>query len=131
MEEIGEVLVPRQLGYDVRSGAEAAVHAARLYMQMADSTLVVVKLNFCNTFNSIRRDKMLECVEDLVPALYSLVHSAYSEPSTLFWGEKTLASAEGVQQGDTLGPLLFCLSIHQNGLPFAVRVLYFTWTIAH
>ena len=27
------LLAPRQLGYGVREGAEAAVHAARLYMQ--------------------------------------------------------------------------------------------------
>ena len=28
-------------------------------------------------------------------------------------GGKTLASAEGIQQGDPLGPLLFCLTIHE------------------
>ena len=39
------------------------------------------------------------------PSLFPLVHSAYSSPSTLFWGDKTIQSAEGVQQGDPLGPL--------------------------
>ena len=33
-------------------------------------------------------------------------------PSTLFFRDTTLLSAEGVQQGDPLGPLLFCLVIH-------------------
>ena len=32
-------------------------------------------------------------------------------PSSLFWNDKQ--SAEGVQQGDPLGPLLFCLCIHR------------------
>ena len=29
-----------------------------------------------------------------------------------FWLDKTIESAEGVQQGDSLGPLIFCLCIH-------------------
>ena len=56
---------------------------------------------------------MLEAVQDLIPDLLAFAHSAYSSPSTLFGGDRTLQSAEGVQQGDPLGPLLFCLSIHQ------------------
>ena len=36
----------------------------------------------------------------------------YYSPSSLFWLDRTIQSAEGVQQGDPLGPLLFCLSIH-------------------
>ena len=56
---------------------------------------------------------MLEAVQRLAPRLFSFVHSAYSSPSSLFWGDKVLQSAEGVQQGDPLGPLLFCLTIHQ------------------
>ena len=30
-----------------------------------------------------------------------------------FYGEFLISSAEGVQQGDPLGPLLFCLTIHE------------------
>ena len=35
----------------------------------------------------------------------------YSVQSTLFWGESTLQSATGEQQGDPLGPALFSLAI--------------------
>ena len=56
---------------------------------------------------------MLEATCLLAPALYPLVHSAYSTPSSLHWGDTVLKSSEGVQQGDPLGPLLFCLTIHQ------------------
>ena len=55
---------------------------------------------------------MLAAVREMVPELYPLIHSAYSSPSSLFFGESVLQSSEGVQQGDPLGPLLFCLTIH-------------------
>ena len=48
---------------------------------------------------------MLEAVQSLCPILYPFVHSAYASTSELQWGERTLQSAEGVQQGDPLhGP---------------------------
>src|SRR6267154_3771127 len=33
-------------------------------------------------------------------------------PSFLFWGSEIINSFEGVQQGDPVGPLLFCLTVH-------------------
>ena len=56
---------------------------------------------------------MLEAVLKHAHELFPFVHSAYSSSSSLFWGDKIIQSAEGVQQGDPLGPLLFCLGIHQ------------------
>ena len=94
-------------------GAEAAVHAARLYLRDLDPSKAVLKLDFRNTFNSIRRDKMLGAVRENSPELYTFVFSAYSSPTSLYCGDKTIQSAEGVQQGDPLGPLLFCLCIHR------------------
>ena len=55
---------------------------------------------------------MLAAVLLICPALYPLIYSSYSSPSSLFWGNETIDSAEGVQQGDPLGPLLFCLLLH-------------------
>ena len=43
-----------------------------------------------------------------VSELYAYCYSAYSHPSTLFYGSYIIASKEGPQQGDPLGPLLFC-----------------------
>ena len=90
------------------------MHAGRKYLQDLPSGHVLLKLDFKNAFNSIRHDKMLEAVRDLAPDIYPLVNSAYSAPSSLLWGESTILSAEGVQQGDPLGPLLFCLTLHRH-----------------
>ena len=50
---------------------------------------------------------MLESVKEYAPELFTFVHSAYEQPSLLFCGDHIVESAEGVQQGDPLGPLLF------------------------
>ena len=110
-DKMAALLAPRQLGYGVRGGAEAAVHAARLYVQDLQHRCVL-KLDFRNAFSTLRRDKMLQAVQNLAPDLLPFVHASYSSPSSLFWSNKIIQSAEGVQQGDPLGPLLFCLTIH-------------------
>jgi len=61
------------------------------------------------TTTTTKKVKQIKHAHELFP----FVHSAYSSPSSLFWGDKIIQSAEGVQQGDPLGPLLFCLGIHQ------------------
>ena len=65
---------------------------------------LLLKLDFKNTFNCLRRDRMLTVVREKVPELFPLVHSAYSSPSHLFIGDEIIQSLEGVQQGDPLDP---------------------------
>ena len=100
MKEMGNLLAPRQLGFGVKGGGEAAVHAVRLYLRDINPGKAVLKLDFQNAFNSIYRDRMLDAVLEHAPTLYPFVHSAYSSPSSLFWSDATIQSAEGVQQGD-------------------------------
>ena len=78
MVEMATLLSTRQPGYEVSQGAEAAVHAARLNI---GSSKVLLKMDFRNAFNSIRRDKMLEAVQHLAPSIYPFNHSVYSSPS--------------------------------------------------
>ena len=99
--------------YGTLQGAEAAVHAACLFLDNLQPSEVILKLDFKIAFNTTRHEKMLNAVRSLVPELAPFIHSVYGKPSTLFWGQRTLSSREGVQQGDPLGPLLFCLMIHE------------------
>ena len=55
---------------------------------------------------------MLSSVGELAPDILPFVHSAYFSPSSLYCGNDILQSSEGVQQGDPLGPLLFCPSLY-------------------
>ncbi|XP_055346445.1 uncharacterized protein LOC129593946 [Paramacrobiotus metropolitanus] len=106
-DEMGELFRPVQLGYGTRGGAEAAVHAARKFVRDDCSEVQVV--DFANAFNTVRRDVMLKKVAEVLPQYYAFISAAYSTPSSLFCGDQIIASAHGIQQGDPLGPLLFCL----------------------
>ena len=55
---------------------------------------------------------MFCAVKRFISELLLYVHSAYSTESVLLWGKAEMTSAEGIQQGDPIGPLLFCLSIY-------------------
>ena len=105
-------LAPRQLGFGVKGGAEAAAHATRRYLQELSPNSVIAKLDFKNAFNSIRRDVVIDEVQSFFPDMLRFVVACYGEPSHLFFGDHIILSAEGVQQGDPLGPLLFCLAIN-------------------
>ena len=47
------LLAPCQLGYGTPLGAEAAVHAARIYLHNLRPDEVLLKLDFRNAFNCI------------------------------------------------------------------------------
>jgi len=104
-------LQPYQLGVGTPGGCEAAIHSARRYLEALPTDHVMVKLDFTNAFSSLHRHDMLMSVLSRVPELYAYCYSAYSHPSSLFYGSYVISSEEGPQQGDPLGPLLFCNTI--------------------
>jgi hypothetical protein len=111
-ERAASLLAPRQLGFAVRGGAEAAVHATRRYLLNMPDGHVFLKVDFTNAFNTLRRDVILEAVARHFPELLPYAASSYSAGSVLTFGEASIGSEEGAQQGDPLGPLYFCLAIH-------------------
>ena len=111
--EMAFVLSLSQMGNGIRVGVELAVHAARCFITKMPSDHVVVHLDFVNAVNFLCKDKMLEAVHDLAPNI-SLVHSSYSSPTHIQWGDKLIFSAEGMQQRFLFGPLLCCLTLHQH-----------------
>ena len=68
-DRCSNLLQPNQLGIGVKRGAEAAIHAARAFINSHDE-MVLLKTN---AFSSIRRDKALEAVRDHVPNLFNQV----------------------------------------------------------
>ena len=56
-----------KLGFGVTGGAEAAVQVIRYYLNDLQSSQGILKLDFKNSFNSLRMDKMFEAVQALDP----------------------------------------------------------------
>ena len=108
---LGRTLRPVQLGFSTRCGCEAAAHAARRYLGEASHRRVIFKVDMANAFNCLRRDVFLAAARRRVPGLFRLLWQAYSGPRTLFYGDTSLVSATGIQQGDPFGPALFSLGI--------------------
>lgn len=109
---LGDSLLPLQLGVGASGGCEAAVHATRRFLAEMPDDHILVKLDFSNAFNCIRRDAALAAICNTVPDIYKFCHLAYRQTSILQFGEHTILSQEGVQQGDPLGSLIFCLTVH-------------------
>src|SRR6218665_3435534 len=102
---------PLQVGVAVPGGGEAAIHASRSFVTNMTEDKIFVKLDFANAFNTLRRDIMLQMVYDTIPEIYEFTYQAYSADSQLQFGLFVVPSQMGPQQGDPLGPLLFCLPL--------------------
>src|SRR6218665_780341 len=111
VSKLSSFFAPVQLGIAVPGGCEAAVHATRRFIGSMGPDQVLVKLDFTNAFNSLRRDVMLKAVRETIPELYPFALQAYSAPSILRFGHLLLQSETGPQQGNPLGPLLFSLPL--------------------
>ena len=89
-------LAPLQLGLGTKMGAEAAIHSVRTFLHHIPVNHVLVKFDFKNAFNSIRRDVVLKASFPHNPSVLSY----YASSSHLLYDEDILLSQEGVQQGD-------------------------------
>ena len=61
-QDMSALLAPCQLGFGMHGGIQVAVYAASRYIHHLLPGHTVVKLDFKNAFNSVRRDKMLDTV---------------------------------------------------------------------
>jgi hypothetical protein len=111
MTKMAARFLPVQLGFGVPRATEAAAHAARSYIAGLQPGQGLLKLDFSNAFNKVRRDNMFQTVHDELPELYPFVHMCYASASLLNFGDHLLLSDEGAQQGDPLGPLC---SVHRR-----------------
>ena len=88
---------PVQVGVGVSSGCEAAVHAARRFLDSMDEDQLFVKLDFANAFNCLHRDHELETVRNIIPEIYCICFSAYRYHYILQFGSFSLMSSVGPQ----------------------------------
>ena len=95
--QLKDYFSPIQLGVGTPGGCEAAVHATRRYIEALPESHVVVKINYKNAFNTLRRDLMLQSVASAVPGIYRFCHLSYSQSSILKLESRTLLSQEGPQ----------------------------------
>ena len=105
-KEAEAYLMPHQFGVGVRGGCEAVVHATR--QTLSDNSLQeeekwTLLIDFSNGFNMGDREAMLAEVREHFPQLYPWVASCYSQHSHLNFGDSSLSSQAGVQQGTPLG----------------------------
>jgi len=77
--QMADYFSPIQLGVGTPGGCEAAVHATRRYIEAMPDGHVVVKIDFCNAFNSLRRDLNLRLVASTVPGIYRFCHLCYNQ----------------------------------------------------
>nr|GEY43628.1 hypothetical protein [Tanacetum cinerariifolium] len=103
-----------RFGVGVSGGSEAILHFVnRLTESCGDNVgLSMLLVDFKNAFNLIDREVMLCEVHLRCPAISRWVEFCYSIPARLYYGEHTLWSCQGVQQGDPIGSLLFALVLH-------------------
>ena len=110
LQEVG------QYGVKVKGGADAIIQAVRTWM--ADPTKrdeIAIKFDFENAFNTVSRQAIRDEVKEHFPSMLAWYDFCYGTPAVLLCQGKILPcrSAQGVQQGDPLGPLLFALGIRK------------------
>ena len=116
VESASKYLEPNQFGVGVPSGAEKIIHTIRFarLLNLENPDFAILQLDFMNAFNKVSRKSFLDLVQKHFPELLPFVSFCYCFSPGLFVNDDTIIdSKNGSQQGDPLGPFLFCLVIDQ------------------
>jgi len=103
-----------QMGVSRRGGCEIINTALRAALVL-NPQHVVIKLDIKNAFNALHRDAIFAQLEAKFKPLFPMVKQLYSVEGRLrvsvrgLW--ESVKSSDGAQQGDPLGPFLFCVGI--------------------
>ncbi|XP_073960116.1 uncharacterized protein [Choristoneura fumiferana] len=110
LPDLTDLFQPIQLGFGSKGGCEAAVHAARTFLELGGGQ-VLLKVDVKNAFNAVDRAAFLTQVKEKIPGIYGYMWQSYASTSKLIFRKHLLHSAAGCQQGDPLGPAIFSLAI--------------------
>ena len=112
-EEISKSFKGKNYGVGCPGGVEVVAHSLRDVLQKhRKSKFGLLKIDFRNAFNEIKRSHFVKAVDDMFPAMSNWTQWCYGEPTMLLYDhEFIIESCGGVQQGDPLGPLYFCCGI--------------------
>ena len=72
IERCANLFSPRQLGVRIPGGAEAAVHATRIYLDNLQPGNILLKIDFQNAFSAVRRDVILLEILKSLPATVTI-----------------------------------------------------------
>ena len=72
-----------------------------------------LKIDMKNAFNECSHQAFFACIDDDFPEISVWVKWCYSQPAELQFGSRHIHASSGVQQGDSLGRLLFSLVLMQ------------------
>eukprot|EP00731_Ephydatia_muelleri_P013949 Em0007g1259a len=110
-----DFLAPFQLGVACQGGAEKIIHGLRSCVDehWHEVDFEVLKIDLHNAFNRVSRQAVLNACALHIPELLPWSQWCYGQHPALWHSLGTISSEIGVQQGDPLGPLLFCLVLQQ------------------
>ena len=112
-QSMKSLLIPHQLGFGVKHGAEAMVHSARIFLDDLQPNEIMIKLVYKDAFDSIFHSGVIAAVEEYAPELLPFVNPLLSIPSYYFHDDKIVRSSESLPERDPMAPLLFCLATHR------------------
>ena len=113
---------PVQLGVGVSRGLEAGIHAGRQFLNSLSPGHAMLKLDFANAFNTIRRDSLLECVSRVAPGIYPFVYATYAIETPLFYGSTVVGRGGPARR--PIGPSFVqsCNSAAAHNMPAATEI---------
>ena len=119
-----------QVGVGVKAGCEVIVHSVAHILEKQDQPSLsrwILLVDFSNAFNCVNREIMFSAIRTVLPGLSRWVECSYSTDSVLHFGDHSLLSHCGIQQGDLLGPLCFALTVQPIAMLRGNFQIYSVW----